>query len=159
MADEITRAGNADRHKYLDHLPWLCAHGYITEDEMDEMGKLILAARDKSALEKITRGLPKPTEPLGERDWGVPHNFVPAAATAVVAGFAVAILPAVWVPAHHGPVGSFVIASTALLGVAVILLGIVVICCASATWTSQRTHEKQERLERHARRQKHRKGK
>lgn len=149
MSGEITRAGDADRQRYIDHLGTLYAEGFITEPEVESLRAKILESRSLRMLEMILDGFEQPPPPMPAhpgRDWGVPRNFVPACTAAAAAGLMVAVIPATAL-AHYGDTFSNVLtAFSIVLGALMIVAAIIFACAAASCWEDSDLPSRQRRM-------------
>ena len=148
VGGEITRACDADRERYLMHLPGLHARGYITQAQWDEMSDKVLAATDLAELDKLLYGLPKPARAprrWRDRDWGIPRNFVPAVVAAGFAGLLLTTVPATVLTGHGIPAKVTVLVS-ALAGSMILGVTLVLMTVAACCWAEKGAEEKKRRL-------------
>lgn len=150
MGNEITRACDADRQRFADHLAFLYGQGYITEAEAEALRQQIMSARSLSILYSTLSGYPLPEpEPLPaekrRRDWLVPENFVPACVVTAIAGLLTAVVPATAL-AHRGDTVSNVLTATAIVsGIILVLVAILVAAIASCRWEDIGSFEREKR--------------
>ena len=137
MGAEITRACDADRERFTEHLSFLYGKGYVTEAEAEALRQQIMSARSLSLLESTLSGYPLPEPPPSERqrrDWTVPENFVPACIVTAITGLMVAVVPATAL-AHRGDTLSNVMTATSIVtGIILVLVACLVAAIAGCHW-------------------------
>lgn len=147
MGTEITRACDADRERFTEHLAYLYGKGFITTDaEAEELRRQIMSARSLAVLNSTLSGYPLPEpEPSKRRDWSVPENFVPACVVTAIAGLLTAVVPATAL-AHRGDTVSNVLTATAIVsGGILVLVAILVAVIASCRWQDIGAFEREKR--------------
>jgi hypothetical protein len=149
MGTGITRACNADRERFTDHLSVLYGKGYITDAEEDALREQIMSARSLSVLYSTLSGYPLPEEPVPpaarRRDWSVPENWVPACIATAITGFLTAVVPATAL-AHRGDTLSNVLTALSIVsGIILVLVAVVVSVIASCRWEDIGASEREKR--------------
>jgi hypothetical protein len=146
MGSEVTRASDTDRQRYLDHLNYLFAEGYIqNRAEADQLRAQLMEARSLSILNSTLSGMPLPPMPQQRRDWGIPERWVPVTIGMFLAGAFIAAVPSTAL-AHSGD--SFSNALTAaflVIGIAICIAAIVTACCAGVSWDNIGQYERDQR--------------
>jgi len=94
VGSEVTRASDADRERYIEHLSTLFADGLITtRAEMDQLRDQIMAARSLKILNDTMSGFPLPPIPQQRRDWGIPERWAPLTIGMGALGVLIAAVP------------------------------------------------------------------
>ena len=148
MNDEVTRTSSADRDRYVDHLPALCAQGFINEEQMDTMTGRLLQAEKLADLDAILDGMPKPPRPRRPRDMGIPENFLPLCSATALLGLTLAIIPAVALSGHKDALSASVAALCMLWGAWATLISICAAVYAGCYWADQPSDVQRERRRR-----------
>ena len=135
MGSEVTRASDADRQRYVDHLSYLFAEGYIkTRAEAEEIRDRLLEARSLSILDNTLFGFPQPPIPERPRDWGIPERWVPATVGLAFLGVLIAAVPTTAL-AHHGDTVSNAFTATFFVtGIMIVIAAVIIACCAACSW-------------------------
>ncbi len=89
--DEITRASDADRRMYADHLSTLYSQGYISDGELPGLQDKVLAARTLAGLDELLTGMPLLP---GKKDRSQPRYFMPRLLASGIVSLAAAVIPA-----------------------------------------------------------------
>lgn len=151
VGSEITRAGDADRERYISHLNGLYASGYIDDQELEDMRTQILAARGLPGLDNLMAGFPLPAPPKRPRDWGIPRNFIPVCTGTGVLGLLTAVLPSQALLGQHGLAANLLTSFTVIVGVVAVIVSVITMAAASLMWDESES-------EKHARRRRDRRG-
>jgi len=147
MDSEITRACDADRDRYAQHLPLLHARGFITVEEWDAKLDAVYASTTRTDLDAVMAGLPRPRAAPGHRrDWGLPVRFVPACTLGGIAGLLVAALPGVALAHQHGAVAAVVAIAALIIGVVITISSLILLVTAGICWSDEQ--HKKARVER-----------
>jgi len=145
VTDEVTRTSSADRDRYVDHLPALCARGFINEEQMATMTGRILQAESLADLDAILDGMPKPALPRRPRDYKIPGNFIPVCAGFSLFGLTLAVGVSTALGGHHGEVAVTVSALCILWGIWITVIALVMAVVKGVAWDDLDIQEKHER--------------
>lgn len=146
MGSEITRASDADRQRYEEHLSTLFADGFIrTRAEAEQLRTQIMEARSLSVLTSALSGYPQPPIPEQPRDWGIPERWVPITIGTGILGVFIAAVPTTAL-AHRGDTVSNVLTAVFfVIGLMTIIASIITACCAYASWDNAGQSARQRR--------------
>lgn len=145
MGQEITRASNADRDRYANHIPELFTQGLITEEQMFHMLDMVLKAQTLVQLDDLLAGLPQPEMQPRPRDYAVPRNFLRVGLAATLFGLTLAVAVPTALSGHHGTVAATVAALCILWGVWTTVAAVVVMIVKGVAWGDMSEREKEER--------------
>jgi hypothetical protein len=143
--DGVTRASSEDREVYANHLPGLCARGYISQEQLDEKLGLVLTAETLRQLDELLDGMPKPARPRRPRDYKIPANFIPVCAGFSLFGLTLAIGVSTALGGHHGAFAATVSALCVLWGVWITVIALVTALVKGFAWDDLDSQEQYER--------------
>lgn len=150
---EVTRAGRADRDRYVAHLENLYVSEHIDKEELDGLRDTVLAVRDLRSLDKALDGLPKPPEPVQPPDMSIPENFTAHYLRRMSIGLLAALLPTVLLSGERGVLASGVKAVFLIAGLSIVVVAVVNVWMRGIIWDNLGTEERLERRVRDAERQ------
>lgn len=145
MGQEITRASNADRDRYANHIPELFTQGLITEEQMFHMLDMVLKAQTLVQLDDLLAGFPQPEMQPRPRDYAVPRNFVPVCAAWSLVGLTLAVVPVAALWDIRGAPAATVAAACALWGVWITIVAVIAMFVKLDAWDDLGDREKEER--------------
>ena len=148
MGTEITRASDTDRNRYVEHLSFLFAEGFIkTRAEAEELRDQILGARSVKVLNDALSGFPLPPMPRQRRDWGVPERWVPLTIGMGVAGALIATVPTSALAHNGSDIANALTAVFLTVGILIVVAAIITACCAYTRWDNIGQFERDSRRE------------
>lgn len=145
MGTEITRAGDADRQRYVDHLNELVGDGYVSPVEAEALRDQIMRARSLKVLNDTLSGMPLPPMPRQRRDWGIPERWVPVTIGIGLVGALVAAVPPTALAHHHDSLSNSLSVTFIVVGIMIIVAAIVAASCAAVSWENAGTHGREQR--------------
>lgn len=148
MESEVTRASDADRQRYVEHLSTLFADGYIkNRAEAEQLRTQLLEARSVSVLKSTMSGYPLPPMPRQRRDWGIPERWAPITIAAGVLGVFIAAVPTAAL-AHHGDsFANMLTAAFLAIGIVMVVVAIIAGICFACSWENIGASERARRRE------------
>ena len=146
MGSEVTRASDADRERYAEHLSYLFAEGYIrTRSEADQLRGQLLEARSIKVLNDTMSGFPLPPMPPQRRDWGIPERWAPVTIAAGALGILTAAVPTTALAHRDDSLSNALVAAFFALGMIIVVVAAITALCAGISWDSIGQSERERR--------------